>query len=171
MMNKEAILQVTDRGLSVFRHYLSVRFRVGKKFLNPLYKDTKASCNIYYDQKHAIYKMKDFGNDEYSGDCFELVGKMTGLSCRQPKEFVEIMRIIDQDLHLGLADGYETAYTPSPVQTGFRMTPEQKEKTSVRTALYHARGTMRTRPSGANPALRKRCWANIMWFPCTHSVR
>ena len=128
MMNKEAILQVTDRGLSVFRHYLSVRFRVGKKFLNPLYKDTKASCNIYYDQKHAIYKMKDFGNDEYSGDCFELVGKMTGLSCRQPKEFVEIMRIIDQDLHLGLADGYETAYTPSPVQTGFRMTPEQKEK-------------------------------------------
>ncbi len=95
MMNKEAILQVTDRGLSVFRHYLSVRFRVGKKFLNPLYKDTKASCNIYYDQKHARYKMKDFGNYEYSGDCFELVGKMTGLSCRQPKEFVEIMRIID----------------------------------------------------------------------------
>lgn len=139
MMNKEAILQVTDRGLSVFRHYLSVRFRVGKKFLNPLYKDTKASCNIYYDQKHAIYKMKDFGNDEYSGDCFELVGKMTGLSCRQPKEFVEIMRIIDQDLHLGLADGYETAYTPSPVQTGFPNDSgtEREKRPSVQLCTTH----------------------------------
>ena len=32
---------------------------------------------------------------------------MTGLSCRNAKDFVEIMRIIDHDLHLGLADGYE----------------------------------------------------------------
>ena len=67
-------MQATDRGLSVFRHYLPVQFRIGKKFLNPLYKDTKASCNVYYDRRHSVYKMKDFGNEEYSGDCFELVG-------------------------------------------------------------------------------------------------
>lgn len=115
----------TDRGLSVFRHYLPVPFRIGKKFLNPLYKDTKASCNVYYDRRHSVYKMKDFGNEEYSGDCFELVGTMTGLSCRNAKDFVEIMRIIDHDLHLGLADGYENCVDTSSVQVVCPPTPEQ----------------------------------------------
>ncbi len=124
-MNKEDILQATDRGLSVFRHYLPVPFRIGKKFLNPLYKDTKASCNVYYDRRHSVYKMKDFGNKEYSGDCFELVGTMTGLSCRNAKDFVEIMRIIDHDLHLGLADGYENCVDTSSVQVVCPPTPEQ----------------------------------------------
>lgn len=124
-MNKEDILQATDRGLSVFRHYLPVPFRIGKKFLNPLYKDTKASCNVYYDRRHSVYKMKDFGNEEYSGDCFELVGTMTGLSCRNAKDFVEIMRIIDHDLHLGLADGYENCADTSSVQVVCPPTPEQ----------------------------------------------
>ncbi|WP_349933082.1 bifunctional DNA primase/helicase [Bacteroides finegoldii] len=124
-MNKEDILQATDRGLSVFRHYLPVPFRIGKKFLNPLYKDTKASCNVYYDRRHSVYKMKDFGNEEYSGDCFELVGTMTGLSCMKAKDFVEIMRIIDHDLHLGLADGYENCVDTSSVQVVCPPTPEQ----------------------------------------------
>lgn len=118
-------MQATDRGLSVFRHYLPVSFRIGKKFLNPLYKDTKASCNVYYDRRHSVYKMKDFGNEEYSGDCFELVGTMTGLSCRNAKDFVEIMRIIDHDLHLGLADGYENCVDTSSVQVVCPPTPEQ----------------------------------------------
>lgn len=118
-------MQATDRGLSVFRHYLPVQFRIGKKFLNPLYKDTKASCNVYYDRRHSVYKMKDFGNEEYSGDCFELVGTMTGLSCRNAKDFVEIMRIIDHDLHLGLADGYENCTDTSSVQVICPPTPEQ----------------------------------------------
>ncbi len=118
-------MQATDRGLSVFRHYLPVPFRIGKKFLNPLYKDTKASCNVYYDRRHSVYKMKDFGNEEYSGDCFELVGTMTGLSCRNAKDFVEIMRIIDHDLHLGLADGYENYVDTSSVQVVCPPTPEQ----------------------------------------------
>lgn len=118
-------MQATDRGLSVFRHYLPVPFRIGKKFLNPLYKDTKASCNVYYDRRHSVYKMKDFGNEEYSGDCFELVGTMTGLSCRNTKDFVEIMRIIDHDLHLGLADGYENCVDTSSVQVVCPPTPEQ----------------------------------------------
>lgn len=118
-------MQATDRGLSVFRHYLPVPFRIGKKFLNPLYKDTKASCNVYYDRRHSVYKMKDFGNEVYSGDCFELVGTMTGLSCRNAKDFVEIMRIIDHDLHLGLADGYENCVDTSSVQVVCPPTPEQ----------------------------------------------
>ena len=127
-MNKEDILQATDRGLSVFRHYLPVQFRIGKKFLNPLYKDTKASCNVYYDRRHSVYKMKDFGNEEYSGDCFELVGTMTGLSCRNAKDFVEIMRIIDHDLHLGLDDGHEAGTGVAAIPTVRPATAGQKEK-------------------------------------------
>lgn len=107
MIRKDDILRATDKGVQVFRFYLPVNFKVGKNFLNPFYKDTKASCNIYYDRKSGVFKMKDFGNEEYSGDCFELVGKLNGLSCKEPKEFVEIMGIINRDLHLGFSSHEE----------------------------------------------------------------
>ena len=103
MIRKDDILRATDKGIHVFRHYLGKDFKVGKNFLNPFYRDTKASCNIYYDRKAGVFKMKDFGNEEYSGDCFELVGRLNGLDCRNPKDFVEIMQIIDRDLYLGLS--------------------------------------------------------------------
>ena len=50
---------------------------------------------------------------------------MTGLRCRNAKDFVEIMRIIDHDLHLGLADGYENCVDTSSVQVVCPPTPEQ----------------------------------------------
>ena len=103
MIRKDDILKMTEKGISVFRYYLPVDFKVGKNFLNPFYKDTKASCNIYYERKSGVFKMKDFGNEDYSGDCFELVGRLNGLNSKEPKEFVEIMEIINRDLHLGLS--------------------------------------------------------------------
>ena len=51
MIRKDDILRATDKGIHVFRHYLGKDFKVGKNFLNPFYRDTKASCNIYYDRK------------------------------------------------------------------------------------------------------------------------
>lgn len=83
MIRKDDILKMTEKGISVFRYYLPVDFKVGKNFLNPFYKDTKASCNIYYERKAGVFKMKDFGNEDYSGDCFELVGRLNGLSCKE----------------------------------------------------------------------------------------
>ena len=68
MIKKDNILRATDKGIHVFRHYLGKDFKVGKNFPNPFYRDTKASCNIYYDRKAGVFKMKDFGNEEYSGD-------------------------------------------------------------------------------------------------------
>ncbi len=50
MIRKDDILKMTEKGISVFRYYLPVDFKVGKNFLNPFYKDTKASCNIYYER-------------------------------------------------------------------------------------------------------------------------
>jgi hypothetical protein len=48
--------------------------------------------------------MKDFGDDSYSGDCFDIVGKLKGLDCGNPKDFVEILQTINRDLFLGLSD-------------------------------------------------------------------
>jgi hypothetical protein len=102
MVKKEEILARTSNGLDVFRHYLPVKWRVGRNFLNPLYADSKASCNVYYDRRSGTYRMKDFGNGDYSGDCFFLVAKLKGLDCRNAADFVEVLHTIDRELCLGL---------------------------------------------------------------------
>ena len=106
-----------------------------------------------------MYKMKDFGNDDYSGDCFALVGKLNGLNCKEPKDFVEILAIIDRDMHLGLSDKPEmriSSTTPVPVIAEVTHVPKrkkarpytlaQKSFTAAELAFwgrkrYHARGT------------------------------
>lgn len=129
-MNKEDILLLTDKGLAVFKYYISFSFKLGRNFLNPLYKDSKASCNVYFDRRNGMYKMKDFGNDDYSGDCFALVGKLNGLNCKEPKDFVEILAIIDRDMHLGLSDKPEmriSSTTPVPVIAEVTHVPKRKK--------------------------------------------
>ena len=132
MIRKDDILKMTEKGISVFRYYLPVDFKVGKNFLNPFYKDTKASCNIYYERKAGVFKMKDFGNEDYSGDCFELVGRLNGLSCKEPKEFVEIMEIINRDLHLGLSSHEEYHVSHSKVPQKNEVVSEEPKMKSVR---------------------------------------
>ena len=44
MVNKDTVLQLTDNGLNVFRHYIQGQWRVGRNFLNPLY-DGKSSVS------------------------------------------------------------------------------------------------------------------------------
>ena len=112
MVNKDTVLQLTDNGLNVFRHYIQGQWRVGRNFLNPLYEDKRASCNVYYDRRTNTYRMKDFGNDEFSGDCFSLVAKLKGLNCKNPKDFVEVLQTINRDLNLGL-DEEDTSFVVS----------------------------------------------------------
>lgn len=132
MIRKDDILKMTEKGISVFRYYLPVDFKVEKNFLNPFYKDTKASCNIYYERKAGVFKMKDFGNEDYSGDCFELVGRLNGLSCKEPKEFVEIMEMINRDLHLGLSAHEEYHVSHSKVPQKSEVVSEEPKAKSVR---------------------------------------
>ena len=127
MLRKEEILERTSNGLAVFKHYLPGNWRIGRNFLNPLYEDSKASCNIYFDRRGGIYKMKDFGNDSYSGDCFFLVGQLKGLDCNRAADFVEILEIIDRDLGLGLASGTPVSVPPATVR---RAVPDKPEETS-----------------------------------------
>ena len=128
--NKEDILLLTDKGLAVFKYYIPFSFKLGRNFLNPLYKDSKASCNVYFDRRNGMYKMKDFGNDDYSGDCFALVGKLNGLNCKEPKDFVKILAIIDRDMRLGLSDKPEmriSSTTPVPVIAEVTHVPKRKK--------------------------------------------
>lgn len=127
MLRKEEILEKTSNGLNVFRHYIPCQWRVGRNFFNPLYEDKKASCNIYFDRKAGTYKLKDFGNDEYSGDCFYFVSKLKGLNCNNASDFVEILKMIDQDLSLGLLENVETPvpFIPEPPISAI---PENKSK-------------------------------------------
>lgn len=129
-MNKEDILLLTDKGLAVFKYYIPFSFKLGRNFLNPLYKDSKVSCNVYFDRRNGMYKMKDFGNDDYSGDCFALVGKLNGLNCKEPKDFVQILAIIDRDMHLGLSDKSEmriSSTTSVPVIAEVTHVPKRKK--------------------------------------------
>ena len=128
-MNKEDILLLTNKGLAVFKYYIPFPFKLGRNFLNPLYKDSKASCNVYFDRRNGMYKMKDFGNDDYSGDCFALVGKLNGLNCKEPKDFVQILAII-RDMHLGLSDKSEmriSSTTSVPVIAEVTHVPKRKK--------------------------------------------
>jgi len=127
MLRKEEILEKTSNGLNIFRHYIPCQWRVGRNFFNPLYEDKKASCNIYFDRKAGTYKLKDFGNDEYSGDCFYFVSKLKGLNCNNASDFVEILKMIDQDLSLGLLENVETPvpFIPEPPISAI---PENKSK-------------------------------------------
>lgn len=115
MLRKDEILERTNNGLNVFKHYIPGAWRVGRNFLNPLYEDKKASCSIYYDRRSGTYKMKDFGNDGYSGDCFFFVGQLKGLDCNNASSFIEILQIIDRDLSLGISEG-----NPIPVPRTFK---------------------------------------------------
>jgi hypothetical protein len=104
-LNKEEILYKTNKGLDIFKHFLGNRFtKVGKSFKSPFYQDSKASCYIYLDKKSNIYKFKDFGDSEYSGDCFFFVSKTFGYSCDDKSDFIKVLEIIDGELGLGLED-------------------------------------------------------------------
>lgn len=116
MLSKDELLRRTNNGLDVFRYYVPGQWRVGRNFLNPFYDDHKASCNIFFDRRSGCYRIKDFGNDDFSSDCFFLVGKLKDLDCENSREFVKILQTINRDLNLGLNEYDKPHLTPtSPV--------------------------------------------------------
>lgn len=102
MITKEEILERTNRGLDVFKHYLGFTFKPGKNFRNPLYNDSHASCNIYFDKRSRCFKMKDFGDESYSGDCFWFVATIKGWSLKD--DFAAVIDLIVMDLNLTVSD-------------------------------------------------------------------
>ena len=130
---KESILLATNKGLDVFRHLIGTNFTVvGKVFKNPFYTDTKASCNIYFDKKADVYKINDFGNSDYSGDCFSLTGKLFNLNCQDKNDFIQILHVIDEQLHLQLVTNEHSTQQARPVQE----MPNRKPNTRLPQPIY-----------------------------------
>ncbi|KAA6302061.1 MAG: hypothetical protein EZS26_001662 [Candidatus Ordinivivax streblomastigis] len=164
MLNKDEILKRTNNGLDVFKHYIPGQWRVGRNFLNPLYEDRKASCSIYFDRRNGCYRMKDFGNDAYSGDCFDTVGQLKNLNCSNPKDFIEILETVNRELNLGVDEGCSSlvvSISPKPVRESKpnpSQQPENPKKTkpySVVQQTFSARETEFWRQYGITPDILK----------------
>ena len=97
---KEEILEHTNRGLEVFSFYMPIDFVPKRNFRNPLYEDRRASCNIYFDMRSKCYRMKDFGNEMYSGDCFWFAAAIQGLDMQ--RDFMRVLKMIINDLQLNI---------------------------------------------------------------------
>ena len=131
MLDKNKVLSCTRDGLDIFKHYLPGDWRVGRNFKNPFYDDTKASCNIYFDRRSGMYRMKDFGTPDYAGDCFSIVGKIKNLDCT--KDFTEILKQINEEMNLGLENGYilpQNRYSS-------RAKAESKKENIIKEQPYH----------------------------------
>lgn len=120
---KEEILNRTNRGLDVFTYYMPVDFVLKRNFRNPFYEDKRASCNIYFDSKNDCYRMKDFGDELYSGDCFWFVAMVAGLDVR--RDFRNVLQMINRDLGLNLRIDQETVLSNmSRKRPSNRVTPQ-----------------------------------------------
>jgi len=104
MLKKDEILFKTNKGLDVFRHFVSCEWKVNSNFKNPFYDDKNASCNIYLDKKSGVYKINDFGDERFKGDCFSLVGTLYKLDCKDPLDFNSILEIINLELNLNITN-------------------------------------------------------------------
>lgn len=126
---REEILIRTNKGLDVFCFYMPIDFVPKRNFRNPLYDDRRASCNIYLDNKSGCYRMKDFGNDAYSGDCFWFAATMLGLDVR--KDFVNVLETINRDLQLNICierKEHSNPHTMKPCKPTLVQPPNQLKK-------------------------------------------
>ena len=110
---KEKILSRTNKGLEIFCFYMPINFVPKRNFRNPLYDDRHASCNIYLDNKAGCYRMKDFGNDAYSGDCFWFAATILGLDVK--KDFIAVLETIIRDLQLNIRLERKEQYVPQTI--------------------------------------------------------
>jgi hypothetical protein len=73
---------------------------------------------VYFDRRNGCYQLKDFGNDDYSSDCFSFVKKLKELDCSNARDFIEILKTINRDLSLGLHENdtsFIMSVVPKPV--------------------------------------------------------
>jgi hypothetical protein len=53
------------------------------------------------NKKSGVYMMKDFGDAEYSGDCFWFVAKLFNMDLKN--DFIQILKKINAEMNLGLS--------------------------------------------------------------------
>lgn len=105
MKEKDEILAKTDGGLDIFVHYLGKEC-LRKKFRSHMREDDKhPSCKLYRNQAldgRSYYYLHDFGDSRFSGDCFFVASQV--LNINPSMDFVHLLKMIDQDMCLGVFD-------------------------------------------------------------------
>ena len=101
MKESELILQKTNGGLAVFRHYLGEKC-LKKAFKSPFREETSPSCHLYLNKRFgsAYYYLQDFGDSSCCGDCFAVVAHLLNLNAQS--DFVTLLKTIDHDMCLGI---------------------------------------------------------------------
>lgn len=111
MKECELILQKTDGGLAVFRHYLGEKC-LKKTFKSPFREETSPSCHLYLNKRFgsAYYYLQDFGDRSCCGDCFTVVAHLLNLNTHS--DFVTLLKTIDRDMCLGVFEDGSTPCKP-----------------------------------------------------------
>lgn len=99
MTRIEEILRATGNGLDVFRHELGPDLKLGRNFQNPFQRERQQtpSFNVYQDGPGPC-RFKDFATGD-TGDCFDLVRQLHGLS------LLEALAYIERSLGLAVTTG------------------------------------------------------------------
>ncbi len=120
MIERDKILEKTNRGYNIFTHYIGKDVQ-RKLFSNPFRQDTSPSCRLYYNKRHGgIWVMIDYGASEWSGDCFNFAGRIHNLDPNT--EFRELLKVIDKEMDLFIMSdkpsGYHPIVLPAPPAAG-----------------------------------------------------
>lgn len=110
------ILEKTNGGLDVFKHYLG-DFCTAGKFRNPYRKDEKASCKLYKNKTlggGSYYYLQDYGDSNFCGNCFAIVAKLLSFNIRN--EFKQVLEQIDKDMCLNVFSSYDKGFRGKTTQ-------------------------------------------------------
>ncbi len=125
---------MTDGGLDVFRHYLPHPFPINKRHRSQLYDDHNPSVVIKKLSRTGKYWYYDFGNPSDSGDCFWLVERLCASRINSTElVFPQILKIIVEDMHLGL---YLDSKTPLPKPAKSRPVTTTPKPTTTKMKKY-----------------------------------
>ena len=118
-----------DGGRRIYNWVLTQRNRkrIGKgnntlRILNPFYKDTKADLKIYCS--NGTWRHKDFGNEDYTGNCIDFAALHFGLDPEDKDDLHELHERIASDIFNGEVVEEKSkrqgeALPPRPQQTKF----------------------------------------------------
>lgn len=111
MKEAKLILDKTDGGLDVFKHYLG-DVSTSRTFRNPYREDSRASCRLYKNKSQTdnsvYYYLQDYGNSKFCGNCFAIAAKILGINLST--DFKRLLEQIDNDMSLGVFTSYDSDF-------------------------------------------------------------
>ena len=110
MEEAKRILEKTDGGLGVFRHYMG-NICVSRSFRNPYRDDRRPSCRLYLNKSSGsagYYYLQDYGDSSFCGNCFAIVARILGYSLKN--DFRQLLEQIDRDMGLFVFSSYGSPF-------------------------------------------------------------